>query len=273
MSIVVPFGRGEFVFTTSCTTALFPTSSVPLSVHWTSPVFPAPGSVIMPVAPLTKLAETNVVFAGTVSVITTLCAFILPVFETVIWYVMLSPACTGSVKSFLSIVSTGAECTVTSFVAVTPCWSSAQTTFASLCTTVLLSVGTSTFTISSTANSSLGASAPLNVHFTVPVPPWLGASIVPLFDMKRAETNVVCAGITSVITTVVASALPVFPAVIVYTMLSPASTVDCEDAFVRVSVGAEPTVVCAVACWVFVWSESIVTAFVITVPFGVGDLI
>ena len=81
-------------------------------MYVTVPLPPTGGALIVPVAPLTKLAETNVVFAGTVSVITNSVAFIFPVFVTVIVYVMLSPACTGSGLSVFVISSFGPEPTV-----------------------------------------------------------------------------------------------------------------------------------------------------------------
>src|SRR5438132_1137145 len=63
-------------------------------------------AVLMHVQPVGPVQETNVVFAGTGSVSTTLCASLGPLLVTVIVYVILFPAVTGSgVSTFVTETS------------------------------------------------------------------------------------------------------------------------------------------------------------------------
>ncbi len=68
--MTVPFASGELAFTTSCTEPEVPALRVPM-LQETTPLARVPPPV----------AETNVVFVGTVSLITVFVALALPVFE------------------------------------------------------------------------------------------------------------------------------------------------------------------------------------------------
>src|SRR3989442_82804 len=96
-----PFGRGLATRTTSWTDEDEPAFSAPMFPGTTpAAIVPPPG------------ADTKVVVAGIVSVITTPLALALPVFEYDSVYVMLPPAFTGSGASVFEIERTGTEDTV-----------------------------------------------------------------------------------------------------------------------------------------------------------------
>src|SRR5882672_7883890 len=99
--MTVPFASGLATCTTSCTDEDDPAFSAPM-FQVTTPAASVPPAV----------ADTNVVFAGIVSAITTPPALALPVFENDSVYVMFAPAFTGSGASVLEIARTGSDDTV-----------------------------------------------------------------------------------------------------------------------------------------------------------------
>jgi hypothetical protein len=208
--IVVPFVAAGFTRTTI----------------WKSADEPAPKSallqVIVPVAPTAGVehanagpevcdSDTNVVFAGTASVRTTLCAPVLPTFETVTVYVMFAPAWTGFGLANFVTASPAAE-TVTFAV---------ELLFASVDSDVV--VDTSAVfeivvlarllvlfctTIVNVALPPEGSDAV--VQLIVPVPPaggFVHANVVGP-GLCMFETKVVPVGMTSVIATLAASLGP-----------------------------------------------------------------
>src|SRR5438093_1363936 len=88
--MTVPFASGEAACTISCTDPDPPTARAPM-FQVTTPAASVPPPV----------ADTNAVFAGTVSVITTALAAAVPGLEYDSVYVMLLPALTGSGASVL----------------------------------------------------------------------------------------------------------------------------------------------------------------------------
>src|SRR2546427_468658 len=99
--MTVPLARGLATCTTSWTDEDEPAFSAPM-FQVTTPAASVPPAV----------ADTKVVFAGIVSVITTPLALALPVFEYDSVYVMLPPAFTGSGASVFEIERIGADDTV-----------------------------------------------------------------------------------------------------------------------------------------------------------------
>src|SRR5712692_8569281 len=99
--ITVPFASGLATCTTSCTDPEAPAFTAPMFQVTTPPATEPPA-----------VADTNEVFAGTVSVITTPLALALPLFEYDSVYVILLPALTGSGASAFEIASTGDDDTV-----------------------------------------------------------------------------------------------------------------------------------------------------------------
>src|SRR6266850_7810574 len=104
--MTVPFASGLATCTTTCTD--------PDDAAFNAPMFQVttPADSVPP-----AVAETNVVFAGTVSAITTPLALALPLFEYDSVYVMFAPAFTGSGASALEIDKTGDEETVVGIAA------------------------------------------------------------------------------------------------------------------------------------------------------------
>src|SRR5437899_3217996 len=104
--MVVLFASGVLIDTTICTVPDAPDTRLPM-FQVTTPAASEPSPV----------ADTKVVLAGTVSLMTTLVAFALPVFEYDSVYVRLLPAAIGSGASVFVIARTGVEETVTVTVA------------------------------------------------------------------------------------------------------------------------------------------------------------
>src|SRR5439155_10088705 len=89
--IVVPSTTSELTFTTSVNVAVAPAAR-PAMLQLTVPLPPATGVLHVNVGPVVWVNETNVVLAGTVSVITTLAASLGPGLVTVIGEGMWRPA-------------------------------------------------------------------------------------------------------------------------------------------------------------------------------------
>src|SRR5262249_26348686 len=95
LGMVEPGVALAFTFTTSWNVAIPPFTNVGL-LQDSVPPLPTGGGEQVKGGPDNCPAETNVVVAGTVSVSCTFCAASGPLFWTVMVYVRLLPACTGS---------------------------------------------------------------------------------------------------------------------------------------------------------------------------------
>src|SRR5437879_6343350 len=109
--MTVPFASGVTTCTTSWAVPEAPVARAP-RFQVTTPPAGAPGAD----------AETNAVFAGTVSLMTTFVASAVPVLKYDRVYVRLAPAPTGSGASVFEMARIGAEVTVT--LASGPVWAS-----------------------------------------------------------------------------------------------------------------------------------------------------
>jgi hypothetical protein len=162
-------------------------------VQVTLPLAPAAG--VVQVQPAGAESETNVVPAGSVSLIVTDCASLGPAFATVIVYVTLAPAATGSGESVI-VMLTSAEPAPTLVVVVAELFAVVGSVVAEVMVAVLMSVVPDPRLGSAFATSvKMSAAGPklAFVHVTTPLAPTAG--VVHVHDPAVAsDTNVVLAG-------------------------------------------------------------------------------
>src|SRR5262245_66551895 len=91
-----PTGALALTFTTSTKVTLTPGVSVAAVAVTMPPVLPTGGVVSVNVGPLTCMADTKVVLAGTMALSTTFAALLGPLLVIVIAYIRLVPAACGS---------------------------------------------------------------------------------------------------------------------------------------------------------------------------------
>jgi hypothetical protein len=202
--------------------AFVPVSSVP-TLHVT---------VVVPVhVPCVEVADVAVMPAGNTSVTMVFTAVDGPLFVTTIVKMIAPPGATlvaFAVLRMLTSVGPGLAAVATVELLLAGVGSVvAVVIVAVLLIPPIATWGTAT-TMSNVADPPAAKSA--SVQFTGPVPPTAGAAQMnagPLVCVK--DTNVVPAGVVSLIATVVASDGPAFVAVSVYVMLLPETTVAGPD--------------------------------------------
>jgi hypothetical protein len=180
------------------------------SVQLTVPVPPTGGLAHRNAGPAVCASETNDVFAGTASLKETLFAPAVPLFVTVIVYVMLEPATTGSGLSLFVTARSGPATTVETDALLLAPFASAD---AELPVAVLVIVAPApAFTATTMSNVDVAPAPSVAIEQEiVPVPPAAGVvqpNAGPLVWVS--ETNVVPVGTTSVRVTVCASLVPMF---------------------------------------------------------------
>ena len=208
--IIVPFGVDAFAVTTSVKIC----GPLPAASGVTRLAVTVP-ALLTHAQPVGATQETNVVFAGTGSVSTTLCASLGPLLITVIVYVILFPAVTGSgVSTFVTETSAEVATVVVAVAVLLPVVVSVgEVTVAVLVIVVPAAAEALAFTTSVKVCAPLPAgkaSPPVRVAVTVPA---VLVQVQPAGAVQ--DTNVVLAGTGSVNVTVWASLGPTLVTVIV----------------------------------------------------------